>query len=1050
MSLDASYATREQFLTRLEEDLLGSDLDHELSEAPLSRFVVGVLYPEVTGRSLTVDQANEGDDEASPRHASSPDAGSDPAVSLSRVRYPRAMGLTFAVLDEASPVITAQVRANRYQETDPGKWRREQLPPWSTEIDCSEPSLVKRPVADGLELQATVRPARESRIAVTVSLVNTNEATPGHRDAFCWFSPTISVRSTSDFSERPDLVIPGIDEEELDSQHLLFRDTRSYAVGHGCAATWDDVEPIQSISTTFLPRHELFLSDASGGDGLNLAMDKLAASSTFDELDTLVQRYKSWVLALSGDGLDAKDSQTLERHRSEALEAVTRMQAGIDLLRADAEVRKAFQLMNLAMAEQRSRQKFHREGNLGDPPSTADAQWRPFQIAFILVNLRGLTDPDSADRQIADLLWFPTGGGKTEAYLGIIGLAILLRRLRDREAAGVSVLMRYTLRLLTLQQYQRATGLICALEDVRLQHIPDSRPISIGLWVGQASTPNTVDHARKALRRHESRHGADAADEDDFSDPVQLLQCPWCGTELNYLNYKIIREPSGDTMRVRCGRPSCKFRNGLPVHIVDEDVYRSRPSLIISTVDKFAMLPWKRDVGLLLGAHGDAEHDPPPDLIVQDELHLISGPMGTMVGLYETAVDAICGRDARPKVVASTATIRRAKDQVRAVFARKSRQFPPQALTQRDSYFAVEAPRSAKASREYAGVMGPGTSHATIMVRVYASLLQTAAAIPADDPTADLYWTLLGYFNSLRVLGGAYIQVLDDVPDQVKVIAERRKEQQRPNLQLREMTSRKKSSEIPQELRILEKTRDNDDAADVVLATNMISVGVDVDRLGLMVMMGQPQLGSEYIQATSRVGRQMPGLVVTLYNSARSRDISHYENFTAYHRMLYRHVEATGATPFAPRARDRAMHAVLVSLARHLIEDLSTSTAAERGHDWEPQLLDLANLVVERARASRHTSDDVPDDESEATIQDELANLIAGWVGAREVNHYEGWYAARRGALLDDASRSVGAGEAAAQFPPDAPPWPTLTSMRDVDAESTVYLVRRRRSSRAR
>lgn len=1045
--LDLSYATRDVFLQRLEEDLLGSDRDNEISEPPLSRFVVGVLYPEtVSSRAaLTIDEASE-DDMESETGRTAPDATADPGVSLSHVRFPRAMGITFALADDADTTITAEVTASSYRELDAGRWRREELPPWSMSINCGRPGVTVENVADGLRLQATVRPARDNRIAVTVSLINTNVAEPGRRDGMCWFRPQVTVSSSAGFRERPDLIASGVDELEVASQHLLFRDVHSYAVGHGCAATWNDESPATKISTTFLPRHELLLSDAAGGVDLDLSMDGLAATETFVVLDDLVSQYANWVDGLSQDGLSPEDTATLARHKGDASEAVERMRAGVDLLRNDEEVRRAFQLMNVAMAQQRSRQQFHRGGNIGDPPTTAYARWRPFQIAFILLNLRGLADPQSPDRQIADLLWFPTGGGKTEAYLGIIGLAILLRRIRDHEASGVSVLMRYTLRLLTLQQYQRAAGLICALEVVRLEHLRDTKPISIGLWVGQASTPNTIADARRALKNHGKYGGASAADEDDFSDPVQLLQCPWCGTELSYLNYSIV---DNSRMNVACGRPACAFRNGLPVHIVDEDVYRELPSLIISTVDKFAMLPWKRDVGRLLGVHTDDPHTIGPDLVVQDELHLISGPMGTMVGLYETAIDAVCAREAPPKIVASTATIRMAHDQVRAVFARDARQFPPPALSQRDSWFAVEAPRSKKASRAYAGVMAPGSSPTTLMVRVYASLLQSAAAIPPDDPTADLYWTLLAYFNSLRVLGGAYIQVIDDVPDQIKVIAERRGEEPRELGEPDEMTSRRKSSEIPEKLRALEQRRGSDRAVDVMLATNMISVGVDVDRLGLMVIMGQPQLGSEYIQATSRVGRQLPGLVVTLYNAGRSRDISHYENFSAYHRMLYRHVEATGATPFAPRARDRALHAVLVSMARHLIEELSPNTAAGGAGNWKDRLDELAAQIVTRAAATRQSGSPVPEDETPDVIAEQLRNLIDEWTLSYSVNHYEGWFSKLDGALLDDASRAIGAGADITQFPPEAPPWPTLTSMRDVDAESTVFVRKAKKSTNA-
>ena len=291
---------------------------------------------------------------------------------------------------------------------------------------------------------------------------------------------------------------------------------------------------------------------------------------------------------------------------------------------------------------------------------------------------------------------------------------------------------------------------------------------------------------------------------------------------------------------------------------------------------------------------------------------------------------------------------------------------------------------------------------------------------------------------------------MDDVPDQMKVIAGRRGEIMRNPKSIREMTSRKRSSEIPRELEILEKARGDVEAADVVLATNMISVGVDVDRLGLMVVMGQPQTSSEYIQATSRVGRRMPGLVVTVYNSGRSRDLSHYENFAAYHRTLYRHVEATGATPFAPRARDRALHAVLVALARHTVTGAAASTSAGDASRWVDQLDDLADRIVERSKAARMPGDEPADDESPERIREELADLIDHWSHAH-VTHYEGWFNKWRGALLVEASRVLSRGdEPDFAFPPAEPAWPTLTSMRDVDAESSVYLIRRRRARRDR
>lgn len=1050
-SLEQAYETREFMLRRLSEDLLGGPADDALTEAPLSRFVMGILFPHMEGdaaaQPASVEDDVENDVEAE-AGSDAPDNVVDPGVSMARVRYPRSMGMTLAITDTADAGIDVSVSASRYASQGETGWRAIDLPAWQRVVEAHPPRLERVVIDEGLELVLHSREPRAGMIALTLTLVNTLTAAHGEKDAACWFRPRLSARAVSaELRERPAATVAGIDELEIASQRLLFRDVRSFAVGHGCAVTWEGSTP-DCVATTFLPRHELLLSEAGGGDGLDLSMDLLAADETFDVLDQLVAMYRKWIDDLengSADRLDDESADTLGRHVTEAREAASRMASGLELLRNDEDVRRAFQLTNLAMAQQRSRQDHHRSGGKGDPLSTAGATWRPFQIAFILTNLRGLADHDHSDRRVADLLWFPTGGGKTEAYLGIIGIAILLRRLRDPKAAGVSVLMRYTLRLLTLQQYQRATGLICALEMVRQQHMPHTAQISIGLWVGQASTPNDVDTARRALQK--ARRPGSRDNDEDGSDPVQLRQCPWCGHALDYRNYEVIDKT---WMRVACGQDACAFRNGLPVHIIDSDVYTNRPSLVIGTVDKFAMMPWKREVGALLGVKGAVPDVtfayPPPDLIVQDELHLISGPLGTMVGLYETAVDAIIGRDAPAKIVASTATIRRASDQVRAVFAREARQFPPPGLTHRDSYFAVEAPRDIKASREYVGAMAPGASQTTLMVRVYASLLQSAAMMPETDPSGDLYWTLLGYFNSLRILGGAYIQVLDDVPDQMKVIARRRGEEMREPRAIREMTSRKRSSEIPRELQILERKRGETDAADVVLATNMISVGVDVDRLGLMVVMGQPQMSSEYIQATSRVGRRMPGLVVTVYNSGRSRDLSHYENFAAYHRMLYRHVEATGATPFAPRARDRALHAVLVSLARHRIPAAGPSAAAADASRWVDELEQLVDVVLDRAKAVR-ASGECPADESDETIRGELMDLIDHWTESN-VRHYEGWFHRQRGALLVEASRVLGREDREIDFPPADPPWPTLTSMRDVDGESTVYLVRRKRNRR--
>ena len=237
----------------------------------------------------------------------------------------------------------------------------------------------------------------------------------------------------------------------------------------------------------------------------------------------------------------------------------------------------------------------------------------------------------------------------------------------------------------------------------------------------------------------------------------------------------------------------------------------------------------------------------------------------------------------------------------------------------------------------------------------------------------------------------------------------------------------------------------------MVLATNMISVGVDVDRLGLMVVMGQPQTTAEYIQATSASDGGSRDWSSPSTTRRAVRDRSHYENFAAYHRALYRQVEATGVTPFSPRARDRALHAVLVALARHRIAAAAPSSAAQNVEDWQDELEKLVEVVVARSEATRPDGHLPTKDESSDRIRTELETLVDEWLDSR-VQRYEGWFGKHQGALLVEASRVLSRRDEdpPVAFPPAEPAWPTLTSMRDVDAESSVFLVRRRRNRRDR
>lgn len=1028
----------------LARDLVGPEEgdDEVITDYPITKYICGVLYPQ---SSDAVDPSEDRDGEASAE-----DEELDSPVSLANVRYPSSLGVTFSVDTENVSTVVVKVSAATYslaaggeppEDTDndspgaqgKGAWKRTSLQVQPIPLDVSNPCPGDRQVvAEGLELYYRVRsPDETGATSVTVALVNTKKQRRAAltRDADSFFQPTLSISapdvSGQPFVERNHSSAVGVEDPDLASYLLLYRHAKSYAIGHGCSAAWTidgEAPSLSRIYTTFIPTHELLLADQ------NQAIPPVPMSALSDPseclppLTALCDGYGCWI-EMQGENVASLPSSelraTAENHVELCRTALARMRDGVELLSGDETAREAFCLANRAMTEQRARTDWIRDGKVTPHPDLSRPSWRPFQIAFVLLCLRGLVDREHPDRETADLLWFPTGGGKTEAYLCLIAFSVFLRRLRADgvgSGGGVTALMRYTLRLLTAQQFQRAAILICACELLRRRSPRlGAERIGIGLWVGQGGTPNSIRQAKESLAK--LRSGGQVSE----SNPVQLQTCPWCGTPLTHKNYWV--DEKGGRLVIHCDDSKCEFGEELPVWVVDDDIYRFRPSLLISTVDKFAALPWKEGVGHLFGI---GHEDGPPDLIVQDELHLISGPLGTLAGLYETAIDRLSSvGSSRPKVVASTATIRRASAQTRNLFDRNVLQFPPPGLDARDSYFAVEAPPENKASRLYLGAMAPGTSHSTLMIRIYARLLQSAMESDGPDAARDAYWTLVGYFNSLRVLGAARLQVEDDVKDRIALIS--KNGQPRTVENSVELTSREASSEIPQHLKRMALSYPAPDALDVILATNMISVGMDIDRLGLMVVMGQPQSTSEYIQATSRVGRQPPGLVVVAYNAGRSRDRSHYEGFATYHSALYRQVESTSVTPFSARSRDRALHAVFIGLARMTIPELRPNEGAARILQVESQLQPVREVILDRI-AELDPSEGVS-----AALQLDL--VVRQWKErAEEIPDLVFWDTkndggSNRGLLVDAADDEA-----------PARTFPTLWSLRDVDRSSNVYL----------
>jgi hypothetical protein len=1061
--LEQQYAFRTELMQRLHRDLIGPDSPKDtetITDPPLTRYICGMLYPTSADAPEQDDRDNEaggdiGEEEDQP----------DPPVAMANVRFPSSMGMTFAVDTHSCKEIIIKPEASRYEEEQHptedaeaatvqggNKKRRERranpwirkplhLDPLRVEIN-SPTSGEKKQIAPGLMLFYRVRP-RDDRgaAAVTVVLFNKNVSVPGKlRDADSFFQVRLTAEPVDTneavFVERPrDIAIAN--DEDLRSYRLLYRHAASFAVGHGCSVDWkvlpSDKSRATEIHTDFAPHYDLLLSDSNpeleGFTALGMRFLGTADRAlVIAALRDLATGYKMWIdqtadaaaTNLSGDLLT-----TAASHLKFCREAQERIVDGINVLEGNGKAWKAFQLANRAMLHQRARTEWLKTNKTSSAPVESDElRWRPFQLAFQLLCVKGIVDPTAErdgtlERDIVDLLWFPTGGGKTEAYLGLVAFTVFFRRLHfGVQGGGVTVIMRYTLRLLTIQQFERAALLICCCERLR-QGDPElgSEPISIGLWVGQGATPNKLDDARRALDK--LRRSERVTEK----NPMQLQRCIWCGKGLTALDYFVT--DSNRRLVIRCNTQGCEFRQALPVWVVDEDIYNRRPTMLIATVDKFASLPWEERTGELFNIGRNAL---PPELIIQDELHLISGPLGTLTGLYETAVDDLCSNtQRRPKVVASTATIRRAESQNKGLFCRSSRQFPPPGTTARDSYFAVEVSADRKATRMYMGLMAPGTSHSTLMIRTYACLLQFVSESNVPVEVKDPYWTMVGYFNSLRVLGGARMQVQDDVADYISVLAGRSGKTERvlENERLIELTSRESSDAIPGHLTAM-AVRLPADAVSVILATNMISVGVDVDRLGLMVVMGQPQATSEYIQATSRVGRMFPGLVVTLFNSSRSRDRSHYESFVTYHSALYRQVESSSVTPFSSRARDRALHAVLVAMARLETSKFRDNAAASRVQTLDLDVTALKSKILDRIKRV------APDERDAAEAQ--LDEIVRRWtiLGTDNSQLVFSKFNNINDSLLVEASLDTPAADERFR---------TLWSLRDVDKSSDLYLV---------
>ncbi|HTE69947.1 MAG TPA: DISARM system helicase DrmA, partial [Actinomycetes bacterium] len=944
----------------------GGEREELAGERPSDRYLVGMLAPRRTSaRPEELDAlALAGD---APGDEGRPEPEAPPLTTL----FASSIGLTCSVDGGVGEVhVTASWgRYLRDRGTAEGGeasglvWRREpgggivRLRLADGDLDPQVPDQAQPDVV----VRARARRHGDEWL-LTVFLVN-DQRQPDRLPDQAWLFQVELALDAGDgaaiFRRRPALAGAPERDREADTLAMAYRRHVEFAVGHGVGVhiAQDDQDPgrARRVRTATVPAYEVprtdppTVADVPELAGVTLDMAVLATTPDQDlagRLLPLVDAYTAWIgrqRARTGDPAAQLDGfeDTARSALDDCAATAERIRRGVELLAADPLAAEAFRFANHAMwwqrvhtlaAEHRRREPdLDLQTALEQVDEAGNRSWRPFQLAFFLLNLPGLSDPAHPERGpdgLVDLLWFPTGGGKTEAYLGLTAYTMALRRLQGTVAGldgreGVAVLMLYTLRLLTLQQFQRAAALLCACEVLRQEALDrgDQRlgtaPFRVGLWVGRQATPNRTEEADTWVKQQRGASGFRLGG----SSPAQLTTCPWCGSAINEA-----RDIRVDLDRRRtllfCGdvTGACPFTarrrpgEGLPVVVVDEEVYRLLPALLIGTVDKFAQMPWRGETMALFGRvggrcerHGfrspdleDSDSHPrrgslpsartvpagplrPPDLIIQDELHLIAGPLGSLVGLYETAVDRLCtweadGRPVRPKVVASTATVRRAGHQVHRLFLRQVKVFPPPGFDAEDSFFAVQRPISEVAGRRYLGICAHGRRFKHVLIRVFVAELAAAQTLfdkYGGAAAVDPHMTLVGYFNSLRELGGMRRLVEDDVASRLgQIDAHGLAKRRRPEVQ--ELTSRLGSSGIPRvldQLQVPFRSGPRPAGAtwpiDVLLATNMIAVGVDVPRLGAMVVGGQPKSTAEYIQATSRIGRTRPGLVLTVLNWAR-------------------------------------------------------------------------------------------------------------------------------------------------------------------------------------
>lgn len=984
LSLEESYNSYFYLLGNKKEEILQK-------EFPARRYAAGMLYPidATVGEVLINDVLLNEETEEEPsnykqiKNENYQDTiPTEDIAVLNEERLPSSMGFT-SNISKNTQNITITVSGGQYnpksiQIDKKGRakwWLRQSL---TGELCFSIKELAEKrnskhsvilknnlgEIVTTINLQCLIQCREfEDGYLTTVTLTNyslskNKKASLADELIFFQAKMTVETDSEGNFLNYPKYYernLPMSEDEANDE--LLYRNKINYAFGHACSTEWDESHTVRKISTTFLPTYEtesmtpdVEINRNGSIEKISIKMIDIVNCANHSELNLLLapllEAYSEWISnqKIEIHSLPKKLKQAAKKNINLCLDSLKRMNQGLKNLENPLAF-KAFILANKAILLQQVNGKktripsihnlqisfdipYEEAVTLPNQLSNLNNSWRAFQIAFFLMSIDSLVNETSIDREIVDLIWFPTGGGKTEAYFGVAAFQMIYRRIKNKGDIGVDVLMRYTLRLLTADQFQRSSRLICALEIVRQDNIDilGETPFSIGMWVGSATSPNTFKQAIDAYNDLKKRK----------IDSFVLNKCPWCGCKLgrvgkghNSAVYGYRAEKNNFT--TYCLDTKCTFSGEIPVYFVDESIYRKKPTFLIGTVDKFVQLTWKPEARSLFGIDENGEQSvSPPNLIIQDELHLISGPLGTLAGLYEVVIEELCtkqinGLRIKPKIISATATIKDFENQAKDLFGREQTTlFPSPGLDIDDSFFAkVATDKSGKPypGRKYVGIYTSSVGILQSQVKVYSSLLQEGNQLPTNE--RDPYWTLLAFYNSLRELGSGLNICSMDVLSYMKSISNREGyEKNRFIKNPLELTSRMQNNEIIDtidKLKVELNDANEKKVLDVCLASNIIEVGVDIDRLSMMTVVGQPKTTAQYIQVTGRVGRrwqQRPGVIFTIYSNRNSRDKSHFEHFIEYHQRLYAQVESTSITPFSDASLERGLNATLIAFLR--------------------------------------------------------------------------------------------------------------------------------------